>query len=50
MMQATAISELVHIADGPAIIEGMLEVQRPRHRALRAWQWLQPFEPAQQRR
>ena len=43
MMQATAISELVHIADGPAIIEGMLEVQRPRQR-------LQPFEPAQQRR
>ena len=31
MMQATAISELVHIPDGPAIIEGMLEVPENTH-------------------
>ena len=31
MMQTTAISELVHIPDGPAIIEGMLEVPENAH-------------------
>ena len=31
MMQATAISELVHIPDGPTIIEGMLEVPENTH-------------------